>query len=326
MLETDLRFAGYSERRAGTVYEELLQRIEAIPGVAIRRAVARPADGDDASRRSWSTARRVRRIAGKRGVISAGPGFFETLRIPLLFGRVFDARDRADTPRVAVITDDGAAVLRHGQRGRPAIPDRRTTRTLDGSDRRRARHRHRETSTTTSSIRRAAVLPLVHTVRRAADDGHRAHAGDAAALLAAMERELRAVDATLPVVTAKTMAQKLERAQAAPKAVATLLGILGGLGLVLASIGLYAVVAFAVARRSREIGIRMALGARSQQVVWSIARGMAGLVGVGTGIGLVLSVLAMLALRASSSATSGSETSRCIGRTSTRWRCWSSPP
>ena len=72
------------------------------------------------------------------------------------------------------------------------------------------------------------------------------------------------------------------------------------LGLVLASIGLYAVVAFAVARRSREIGIRMALGARSQQVVSSIARGVAGLVGVGTGIGLFLTVLLMLVLRTSS--------------------------
>jgi ABC-type antimicrobial peptide transport system permease subunit len=69
---------------------------------------------------------------------------------------------------------------------------------------------------------------------------------------------------------------------------------------VLASIGLYAVVAFAVARRSKEIGIRMALGARSQQVVSSIGRGVAGLVGVGTGIGLFLTVLLMLALRASS--------------------------
>ena len=120
-----------------------------------------------------------------------------------------------------------------------------------------------------------------------------------------MQRELRAVDVTLPVITAKTMAQSLEESQVAPKAVATLLGVLGGLGLVLASIGLYAVVTFAVARRSREIGIRMALGARSQQVVWSIARGVAGLIGVGTGIGLVLSVLAMLALRASSTGDIG---------------------
>ena len=124
--------------------------------------------------------------------------------------------------------------------------------------------------------------------------------GDAAALLVAMQREMRAVNVTLPVITAQTMAQALERSQAAPKAVATFLGALGGLGLVLASIGLYAVVAFAVARRSREIGIRMALGARSQQVVWSIAAGLAGPIGVGTSIGLVLTVLVMLALRATS--------------------------
>ncbi|HET9372848.1 MAG TPA: FtsX-like permease family protein, partial [Vicinamibacterales bacterium] len=122
--------------------------------------------------------------------------------------------------------------------------------------------------------------------------------GDAAALLGAMQRELRAVDVTLPVITAQTMAQDLERSQAAPKVVATCLGVLGGLALVLASIGLYAVVAFAVARRSREIGIRMALGARSQQVVWSINRGVAGLIGVATSIGLVLTVLIVLALRA----------------------------
>ncbi len=69
-----------------------------------------------------------------------------------------------------------------------------------------------------------------------------------------MQRELRAVDVTLPAITAQTTAQDLERSQAAPKVVATCLGVLGGLALVLASIGRYAVVAFAVARRSREIG------------------------------------------------------------------------
>jgi ABC-type antimicrobial peptide transport system permease subunit len=120
---------------------------------------------------------------------------------------------------------------------------------------------------------------------------------DVAALVVAMQRELRATDVTLPVMTAKTMAQALEGSQAAPKGVAALLGILGVLGLVLASVGLYAVVAFAVGRRSREIGIRMALGAPSRQVVWSIARGVSGLIGVGTGIGLVLSVPTRLARR-----------------------------
>jgi ABC-type lipoprotein release transport system permease subunit len=70
------------------------------------------------------------------------------------------------------------------------------------------------------------------------------------------------------------------------------------LGLLLASVGLYAVIAFAVARRSREIGIRLALGAPGLRVVWGVTRGVAGLVGIGTAVGLASSALAALLLRA----------------------------
>ena len=80
--------------------------------------------------------------------------------------------------------------------------------------------------------------------------------------------------------------------------ICTKLYALGTLGLVLASVGLYAVIAFAVTRRSREIGIRLALGARSQRVVWSVTRGVAGLIAIGTALGLTLTMLATLALRA----------------------------
>jgi ABC-type antimicrobial peptide transport system permease subunit len=114
-----------------------------------------------------------------------------------------------------------------------------------------------------------------------------------------MQREVRMVDATLPVVTVKTMAQDRQDALAGSQLTAAALGALGVLGLLLASIGLYAVIAFAVARRSREIGIRLAIGARKSQVVWTVVRGVAGLVGVGTILGLSLSVLATLAMRAS---------------------------
>jgi ABC-type antimicrobial peptide transport system permease subunit len=234
-------------------------------------------------------------------MIWAGPGFFETLRIPLLHGRVFDARDRAGTPGVAVITERMArqhfgtvdAVGRRFRNGNDAnawlevigvVADTSAARV--GGD-----VLDRQKSVFYRSYTQSGPPPTTIIARTS---------GDAAGLVAAMQRELRAVDVTLPVMTAQTMAQDLARSQAPPRAIATFLGALGGLGLLLASIGLYAVVAFAVARRSREIGIRMALGARSQQVVWSIARGVAALVSVGIGIGLVLSVLVMLALRTSS--------------------------
>ena len=301
MLETDLRFGSYSETAARTVYDDLLRRIQAIPGVesaALLRGLPMDVNG--------VLPIVVDRATGEKGsevdaaMIDAGPGFFETLRIPLLYGRVFDARDRADTPRVAVITDRMArqyfgAVDAVGRRFRLQNDPNSWTEVIGVV-------RDTGTGDFDNDVLDPIAPPYYRSYTQSVAPTTTIIArtsGNAAALVAAMQRELRGVDITLPVVTASTMAQKLDKSQAAPKAVATFLGALGGLGLALASIGLYAVVAFAVARRSREIGIRMALGARSQQVVWSIARGVAALISIGTGIGLFLSILAMLALRAS---------------------------
>jgi predicted permease len=301
MLETDSRFAGYSEAAATRIYDDLRRRIAAIPGVesaALMRGLPMAVNGvaivvDGTTGQPASSV--------EAAMIAAGPDFFESLRIPLLYGRVFDARDRVDTPRVAVITERMArqyfgVVDAVGRRFRMANDPSSWTDVIGVV---------RDTGTGDldndvldpigppfyTSYTQSGRLPTTVIARTS---------GDAASLVASMQRELRAVDVTLPVVTAQTMARKLESAQAAPKGIATVFGALGGLGLVLASIGLYAVVAFAVTRRSREIGIRMALGARSQQVVWSMARGVAGLIGVGTGIGLVFLVLVMLAMRAGS--------------------------
>ena len=301
MLETDLRFAGYSEPDARRVFDDLLRRIAAIPGVqsaALLRGLPMDVNGlgivvDSGDGQKGSTL--------EAAAIAAAPGFFDTLSIPLLHGRVFDERDRADAPRVAVISERMArqyfgAVNAVGRRFR-SVNDPNSWAEVIGVV--------RDTGTGDfdddvldpiaplfyTSYLQSVALPTTVVARTS---------GDAAPLVAAMQRELRAVDITLPVMTAQTMAQKLAGSLAIPNGIATLFGALGGLGLVLASIGLYAVVAFAVTRRSREIGIRMALGARSQQVVWSIARGVAGLIGVGTGIGLVLLVLVMLAMRAGS--------------------------
>ena len=301
MLETDWRFAGYSESAAKTAHDDLLRRIEAIPGVesaALLRGLPMASTGmsivvDSATGQPGSEV--------EFHMLEAGPGFFDTLRIPLLYGRVFDARDRADSPRVAVITE----AMARKYFGGPDAVGRRFRLQVDPNSWTEVIGVVRDTGTGHfeddildpvgptyyRSYTQSGAQPTTVIARTTRDAG---------GLVAAMQRELRAVDLTLPVITAKTMAQARADSQKAPAMAATFLAVLAGLGLVLASIGLYAVVAFAVARRSREIGIRMALGARGQQVVSSIARGVAGLIGVGTGIGLFFTVLLMLVLRASS--------------------------
>ena len=299
MLETDLRFAGYSESAAKTTYEDLLHRIEVIPGVesaALLRGLPMtrntvPIVIEGAADHEGAEA----------GMIEAGPRFFETLRIPLLHGRVFDSRDRADTPRVAVVSDSMAkkyfgTVNAVGRRFRLANDPDSWTEVIGVV-------RDPKTGDITDDVITPSAPPYFRSYAQSGSQPTTIIARtsrDAAGLVAAMQRELRAVDIALPVITAKTMAQARADSEAGLAAAAMLLGVLGFLGLVLASIGLYAVVAFAVTRRSREIGIRMALGARSQQVVSSVAGGVAGLVGVGTGVGLFLTVLLMLAMRAGS--------------------------
>jgi hypothetical protein len=227
----------------------------------------------------------------------AGPGFFETLDIPILFGRALDERDRAATRRVAVINESMARqhfgdVNAVGRRFR--IDQDAEWIEIVGVAR----------DTRTANLAEEIVDPTPHLFFRSPVQWGRPSTTllartslGAAALVGAMQRELQALDAGLPVLTATTMAQHLERSLVFPQAVATFFGVLGALGLMLAAIGLYSVVAFAVSRRSREIGIRMALGSRGQQVVGRVAREAAVLVGAGTGAGLMLSLLAILGLR-----------------------------
>jgi ABC-type antimicrobial peptide transport system permease subunit len=238
--------------------------------------------------------------------IWAGPGYFDMLHIPILYGRVFDERDSRDTPRVAVISETMARqyfgdVNAVGRRFR-FEPDTNPWIEVIGVTR----------DTGTADLQGDLVDPTPQLLYRSFTQWDvppttvlARTSLDAAGLSAAMQRELRAVNVSLPVIAAKSMAQHLEESLVAPKAVATFLGALGALGLCLAGIGLYAVVAFAVSRRSREIGIRMALGAQSHEVVWTVAREVVVLVGVGTGVGLALSLLAILALRAVTVPTPG---------------------
>jgi predicted permease len=303
VLQTDARYAGYSAAAARTLADRLQQRVAAIPGVqATALSVGEPmastgfgivAEGGDAA-------------PVPAGGIWAGPGFFETMQVRLLSGRAFDRRDRTDTRRVAVVNES----LARRSFGTANPIGRRFRFDADESSWHEVIGVVRDTKT--ADMGGDLVDPQPYLFYRSYTQVERPptylvarSSLGAAGLVGAMQRELRALDLAVPVVSAETMAQSLERSLLPARIAARFLGVLGALGLGLAGIGLYAVIAFAVSRRSREIGVRVALGAAGHQVVWAVTRDVAVLVGVGTGAGIALSLLLILALRGAGSPAPG---------------------
>jgi ABC-type antimicrobial peptide transport system permease subunit len=113
-------------------------------------------------------------------------------------------------------------------------------------------------------------------------------ANDPASLVGMLRAELRAIDPDIPVLEAATMASHLSDSLSVPRLAARFLSGFGLLALVLASLGLYGVVSHAVGSRMTEVGVRMALGARSSQVLWLVVV----LVGIGLAVGVGLSLAA----------------------------------
>jgi len=305
MLQTDARYVLNTPADQSRLFEQLLTRVKAIPGVqaavltrdlpmqvaGLPIAIDGAADG-------------TTQDAGAAS-IWAGPGFFETLEIPILFGRGLDARDREGAPRAAVVNEGMArryfgTANAVGRRFRIEPGDGQWM-TIVGVA--------RDTWTNDLGdivdpvpylfyrpVEQWNVMPTTVVARTTLGEGP---------LVRALQVELRRVHERLPVLTAKTMRQVLDDSLQVGQGMAAFFTGLGVLGLTLAGIGLYAVIAFAVARRSRDIGIRMALGAASQQVVWPVTREVAALVGVGTAVGLALWLVAVLVMRVAPVETSG---------------------
>lgn len=214
------------------------------------------------------------------------PGYLETLGIPLHQGRMLTDNDRADTPFVALISRTMAEQL--WPDGDP-LGEQVTVR--DGRN---------------LTFRIVGIVgdvrsdqsppdpqPIVY-VSMSQDDSPtsmgfavRAHNGDPMALLQDLQRQVWAVDRGMPVYQVRMTEEQLALIDWQTRFVMSLLGIFAILALGLASTGIYAVLSYAVSRRRREIGIRMALGAQRGAVVAMILRGAAGLAGLGILVGLV---------------------------------------
>ncbi len=266
MIELDARFADYDAPRARIVFEELRRHVAGLPGVEyVLVTTGLPAGGQFNSklRPDGDTSHDYVSVRGRW----ADPGYFETLGIPRLFGRGFDERDAPGSPEAAVVSETFARQFfgtpnALGKRFRFEEADTKPveivgvvgdTRNIDLVSEAPQPFYYR-------SARQAGLMPAAIVARVSRNE---------AELAGLMQQEVRRLHPELTVIAAETMVQR-QRKDLLPFRIGILsLGGLGALGLTLAGVGLYAVVAFAVARRSREIGIRIALGAQPGSLTWA---------------------------------------------------------
>lgn len=217
-------------------------------------------------------------------------GFFDAVGIPHIAGRDFTVSDNAGSPPVVIVNQS----LAHKLFGN-ANPLGRSIRFTQDKDPRPFEivgvvgdSRYYEIHGTpqpavwfTFQDDEAPYMPTLHVRSRLANTD---------AIRTAVRRELDAVDKGFPIFNVKTLEVGIEQSLARERILANLSGALGCLALALAAVGLYGILAYSVSRRTREVGIRMALGSSARSVLWMVAREALLLIAVGSLGGITLSV------------------------------------
>jgi putative ABC transport system permease protein len=225
--------------------------------------------------------------AGERtmaGYMVVLPGYFETMRIPLLAGRDFADRDAEGGARVAILNQTMARrYWPHdpsplGRRFRTAGNTSEDWITVVGLA------RDVRSQSPARPPRPEMYLPLAQAANRRMVLVARAQ-GDPAQAAAALRDAVRSVDRNQPVTQLETMDDLIDRQMAGPRVTVQILGFLSLLALLLATVGIYGVLSYLTAQRTREIGIRVALGAVRSDIVWLVLNRGALLAGLGLAAG-----------------------------------------
>jgi putative ABC transport system permease protein len=230
------------------------------------------------------------------GVLWASPQYFETLGIRLIRGRAFTDRDRVGQPKVVVISEAAARAFWGkgdpiGQRigvGQGGFHDGAEVVGVAAD----VRYGAVETS-----VRPDVYLPLLQSRRASGFIFVRSRTAPEP-LVSALRRDVRALDPDLPLTDIKTMAQRFNEATWRTRTSAELLGVFAAMALVLAALGLYALMSQAVEQRRRELGVRVALGATRGDIMRLIIGRVFVLAVAGTVLGIVLAVPSMRLLTA----------------------------
>ena len=214
-----------------------------------------------------------------------GGSYFEAMGIPLRRGRLFDDSDTDRTAPVFVI-DERLAQMSLARRkcGGPTHSLEQRGRDTHRRDHRRRRQRPLDDAGGRSDADHLLLVPPA-TATRLDDRG--ARTGDPGRAAGALTAAVHAVDPNQPVADVRTLDSFISADLARPRFTALLLGGFAGAALLLAALGLYGVIAFGVAHRRREIGVRVALGAEPRDVIGLMMKRGLGLIVSGLAVGLV---------------------------------------
>jgi predicted permease len=282
----DLMPGGYDADRGRAFYRDLLARIHSVPGVrAASLAGIVPlsfSGGDTGLDIEGYTPARDENVTIYFNHVA--PGYFATMGITLVGGRAIDDRDDANGPRAIVINQTMAQRYWKG-----ADPIGRRVRWGDTWMQVVGVARDGKYETLNESPKPYMYVPLYQAFRPRVTL-HVATSGDPIPLVPAIERQVRTLDPRLPVFDVRTMEEHLRLTVFMTRMAAILLGIFGALALLLATTGLYGVLAQVVAQRTREVGIRMALGATRADVVRLVMRQALTPMLAGLALGLVMAM------------------------------------
>ena len=266
-------------------YQQLIGRVETLPGVMKTGAIdIVPFSSSDNSNNFQIVGQAPFRKGEEPfvGVRVTTPGYFEAIGTALRQGRMFGAQDDLKAGGVILVNETFAKKFLPGRQPigqRLLLGDRKESHEIIGVVADVKNDDFDETVDPTS------YLPFSQNARRTMSLVIRG-AQDPTQLVAAVRSEVRSLDSTLPVSNAKTVSQMIDERMSPKRLMTYVLAVFALSALLLASIGIYGVMSYAVAQRTQEIGIRMALGARALDVLKLVLKNGMALALIGVGIGL----------------------------------------